>query len=254
MALPRPLHVLVLLVPVLIAGACSTSGTPSPTASPPAPATAVPTKAACSNPLYPANRGSRWTYSMSGISTGTFTHTITEVRSTGFTSQDAFDSGIKRTGEWKCEAGALTALSPAECLSALLQGERVPAGYQTTGSTGITLPAIVRPRDSWSQEITVEGTQRIGKKDVPGKGKLSCSCTAGDSETVLVPAGSFDAVRIGCRANGTIALSVAAPGVPTEWASAVTMWYARGIGMVKMESEIYDIGHSTTELTSYSVP
>jgi hypothetical protein len=235
--------------------ACALPGASTSIATPPrASATATPTKTACSNPLYPVINGAKWTYAMSGISSGTFTHSITDVRPDGFTDQDVFDSGMTRTGEWRCEAGALTALSPAESLSAMVHAEGMAAEYHTKSSTGITLPAIVTPGASWSQELTIEGTQSIAGQDVPGKGNLSYSCTAADSETVVVPAGAFDAVRVGCQINGTIKVTMAGFEVPTEFFSAATIWYARHVGMVKTENEISDIGHSTIELMSYMIP
>jgi len=208
----------------------------------------------CSNPLQPVIIGAAWIYSMSGISTGSFTRSITDVRSTGFTDQDAFDTGVTRTGEWKCEDGALTALAPAEGLSAMVQTEGLTAEYQTTSSSGVTLPAIVLPGDSWSQNFTIEGTQSLAGQDVPAKGEMSYACTAANSETVSVPAGAFDAMRVGCQINGTITVAVAGIEVPAEFTSAATIWYARDVGMVKTENEISGVGHSTIELTSYTIP
>ena len=86
----------------------------------------------CKNPLHPVIQGAEWTYSLSGISTGTFTRTITAVREDGFTDQDVYDSGITRTGEWKCEDGTLTALSPAEGLSSMIQSSGATVQFETT--------------------------------------------------------------------------------------------------------------------------
>ena len=83
---------------------------------------------------------------------------------------------------------------------------------------------------------------------------MSYSCKAADIETVSVPAGVFDAVRVGCQINATISVNMAGFEVPTEWASATTIWYARDIGMVKTENELSGVGHSSIELTSYTIP
>ena len=121
-------------------GACSArlqQSRRTPPATPtPAPApTPTPTRTACTNPLFPVVNGAKWTYSLSGISSGTFTHSIIAVRPDGFTDQDVFNSGVTRTGEWKCEDGALSALNPAESLSAMIQWEDFTADYKTTSAT-----------------------------------------------------------------------------------------------------------------------
>lgn len=253
MAFPRPFLILVVFTLTFSLVACA-SPNAAATPAPAVPPTATPTRSACANPLYPVVDGATWTYSMSGISTGTFTHSIVAVRPDGFTDQDVFGGGVTRTGEWKCDAGALSALSPAESLSAMIQTAGMSAEYKTTGASGVTLPAIVTPGTSWSQEFTIEGTQNLAGNDVEGKGNVSYSCKAGESEIVTVPAGAFEAVRMGCQINGTITVMMAGIGLPTELSSAATMWYARQVGMVKTENEISGIGHSTIELTSYSIP
>jgi hypothetical protein len=255
MALQRPLLVALVLTLALALAACSIPGAQAAATPTPAPsATPTPTVTACTNPYYPVVEGAQWTYSLSGMATGTFNHSIIAVRPDGFTDQDVFASGVTRTGEWKCEDGALSALSPAESLSAMIQTEGMTASYKTVSATGVTLPGIITPGTAWTQEFTVEGTQTISGQDLAGKGNFTYACTAGDTETVTVSAGVFDAVRVGCQINGTISVNMLGFDVPTELASVATMWYARGVGMVKTENEISGIGHTSIELTSYALP
>lgn len=254
-----PLHrrLVVSAVLVLVLSACNLQVGPSQAPATPSPepsASPTPEKTACTNPLYPVVNGAKWTYAVSGISTATFTHSIIAVRPDGFTDEDVFSTGTTRTGDWKCEAGALSALSPAESLSAMIQSEDITASYRTTSAVGVTLPAILTPGTSWTQEFTVEGTQTISGQTLPGKGKATYSCIGGDIETVTVPAGAFDAVRVGCQINGTISVTMLGFDVPTDLASVATIWYARGIGMIKTENEISGLGHSTILLTSYTIP
>ena len=255
MAVPQPFRVLSILLIMSSIAACTLPGgtADSPKAAATSTQPAPQTVGQCSNPLQPVIVGAAWTYAISGITTGTFTRSITDVRADGFTDQTTHQGGAATTTEWKCEAGALTALSPAEGLSALFQTEGMNFGLQTTSASGVTIPAIVRPNDSWSQSFTIEGTQPVAGQEAQGKGDFTYVCTAGDSETVIVPAGPFDAVRVGCQINGTITVTVAGLEVPTEIASAATIWYARDVGMVKTENEITSIGHSTIELTAYTI-
>ena len=66
---------------------------------------------------------------------------------------------------------------------------------------------------------------------------------------MIVTAGAFDAMRVGCQINATVYVSVLGIEVPTELASVTTIWYTRGVGMVKTENEVSGLGHSTIELT-----
>ena len=100
----------------------------------------------------------------------------------------------------------------------------------------------------------MEGSQTVSGQDVPATGKVSYSCKAADTETVIVPAGALEAVRVGCQINGTISVKMLGFDVPTELTSVATIWYARGIGMVKTENEISGIGHTSIELNSYTIP
>lgn len=251
---PLPAFVLSLLMTAL--AACNL---PSQGGDPEASSLATPTQPApqtvgqCKNPLHPVIKGAKWTYSLSGITSGSFTRTITAVREDGFTEQDDFDAGVTRSAEWKCEDGTLTALSPAEGLSSMIQSSGATVQFETTQSDGVTLPAIVTPGSSWTQNFTLEGTQTIAGTSADSTGEMSYSCKAADVETVSVPAGIFDAVRVGCQVNATITVDMAGFEVPTEWASATTIWYARDVGMVKTENELSGVGHSSIELTSYII-
>lgn len=253
MALHRPLLTLIILTLVAALAAC-TPPTPAATPTPAPSPTATPTVTACTNPLLPVVEGAKWVYTLSGTSSGTLTHSITAVRPDGFSDQDVFDTGLTRTGEWKCEDGALTVLSPAESLSAMFKGDGTTGSYKTTSTTGITLPAIVTPGTAWTQDVTFEGTQTISGQELPVKGTATYACTAGDTETVSLPAGALDAVRVGCQINVTASASILGIQVPTELASVATIWYARGIGMVKTENEVSGMGHTSIELTSYTLP
>jgi hypothetical protein len=257
MALPKPFLTLIAFALMNALAACNL---PSQAVAPEGASLATPsqpvpqTLGQCKNPLHPVIKGAEWTYSLSGITTGTFTRTITAVREDGFTDQDVYDSGVTRTGEWKCEDGTLTALSPAEGLSSMIQSGGVTAQFETTESDGMTLPAIVTPGSSWTQNFTLEGTQTVGGGSAESTGEMSYACKAADIETVSVPAGVFDSVRVGCQINATISVRMAGVEIPTEWASATTIWYARDIGMVKTENELSGVGHSSIELTSYTIP
>lgn len=226
-------------------GAASSSSEPAPQTS---------AGHACSNPLYPVIIGATWTYTLSGITTDTYTHSITAVTDTGFTDKDVFTSGVTRTGEWKCEDGTLIALSPESGPSGAVQTSQMTATFHTTEMNGVTLPAAVKTGDSWTQNFTLEGTQSIGGQQADAKLKTAYACTAGGTESVTVPAGTFDALRVDCKIDATITVTMNGVEVPTSLSSTAAIWYAPGVGQVKVENAISNVGNSTIELTAYTIP
>lgn len=238
---------------VLVMQACNLPGnaaTPGASEAAPAPSGGQ----ACSNPLYPVVTGASWTYAVTGLSNDTYTHSITEVRADGFTDQDTFGSGVTHTGEWKCDNGALIALSPLTGPSSAITANNMTATFKTSNMTGVTLPASVKPGDTWSQDFTIEGTQSINGQDVAAKGTVTFACTAGSNESVTVAAGTFDAMHVDCKINLAITVTMGGLPIPTSFSGDTSTWFAPGIGMVKMDGAIPNVGGSSLEMTSYNLP
>jgi hypothetical protein len=212
------------------------------------------TSGACANPLYPVAAGISWTYSMSGLSSDTYVRSIVDVRADGFTDQDVFGTGVTRTGEWQCSAGALIALNPTGGSNASVQTAGGTANFQTTSLEGMTLPAVVNVGDTWTQNLTTEGTQTINGVEAASRSAIAYSCAAGGNESVSVPAGTFDAMRVVCQLSMSITVNMGGLEVPTQIDSTDTIWYAPGVGMVRTESAIAGFGNNTIELTAYSFP
>jgi hypothetical protein len=265
--LPPVLFIVVLILATL---ACNIPGgsVPSAPSSPastessslpsPLPPTDIPPSSssggACDNSLYPVVVGASWSYSFTGALPGNFTRSITAVNVDGFTDQDVFDSGITRTGEWKCDHGALIALQPDAGSSGTVQAENVSASFETTSMSGITFPATANVGDTWSQNFTLEGTEKIKDLEIPAKNETAFSCTVGNTESVTVPAGTFDAIRMDCKTDIAITITMNGVAVPTNVSTTSKMWYAPGVGMVKSDNVLGADTNSTIELTAYTIP
>jgi hypothetical protein len=210
---------------------------------------------ACANPLYPVVSGASWTYSFTSAAPGNFTRSITAVNADGFTDQDVFDSGISRSGEWKCQAGALIALKPdSGAPNASAQSSSISATFKTTSMDGVTLPAAINSGDKWSQNFTQEGTQAIKGQNVATKSQVAFNCTAGGSESVTVAAGTFNAVRMDCQTVLVITITMSGVDIPSNISTNSTLWYAPGVGMVKSDNALSSGGNTTIELTAYNIP
>ena len=160
-----------------------------------------------------------------------------------------------RTGEWKCDHGALIALSPLTGPAGAITTNDMTATFQVSDMSGVTLPASVKPGDTWTQDFTVEGTAIRQRSD--------CCCQRARSpstappvlaEAVTVAAGSFNAQRVDCKINLTVAVDMGGLQIPTSFSGDTSMWYAPGVGLVKLDGTIGGMGSGTIELTGYSIP
>ncbi len=206
----------------------------------------------CMNPYMPVIAGASWNYNLQGSVPDTYTHTILSVDNDGFVEQDVFASGVTRQAEWKCESGNLTALNPPGGTSGTVTTEGVEANFQTTALEGVTVPAVINPGDTWTQSITLEGTETINGLEIPAKNQFTSNCTAIVIESVTVPAGIFDALRVDCIIDMNITITMGGSDIQTPINFTSSSWYALKVGLVK------NVGtgslDSTTELVSFTLP
>lgn len=209
---------------------------------------------ACDNPYQPVVAGATWDYKLSGPIPDTFTHTILSVESDGFTEQDEFGTGVTRQGKWRCENGNLIALNPTGGGSASVTTEGVSVDFETKDLSGVTVPASIQAGDTWSQSLTLEGTETINGTSFAASNQFTNDCTASGIESVTVEAGTFDAMRVECQTdmNITVALDPNNP-ISTPLSTTNISWYAENIGMVKTSTTGAGL-ESTIELVSYNIP
>lgn len=202
----------------------------------------------CYHAYYPISQGATWVYEMSGSVADSYTHTILAAGESEFVDQDTFESGTTRTGQWKCEDGNLITLTPGGSTSVAAGGQTF--SFTITSNSGTTLPATLEIGSTWSQEITYEGSQDAGGVTITSVNEATTTCTATGLESVSVPAGTFNAMRVECTGKISISISGADP-IVIETPS--TAWYVEDIGMVKTVSS--GGGFDTTiELKSYQIP
>jgi hypothetical protein len=80
-------------------------------------------------------------------------------------------------------------------------------------------------------------------------------CATAGAESVKVPAGTFDTVKIACHGVqvATVTLTVGGSTGPVTTVQDSILWYAQGVGMVQ-QVDSGDAGSETIQLTSYSIP
>ena len=192
---------------------------------------------------------------MTGAVTSQYTRSITDVRSDGFSEQTVFASGPTTTSEWQCDDGALVDLQPSAAASATFQSSSgMSMNFKTIETSGVTVPDNLGPGATWNQELTLEGTTTISGQDAKARNVMKMDCTGSNSESVTVPAGTFNAVRADCKIDSKITVTMSGVEVPTDVSTTSTMWYAPDVGLVKIAEVISGSDSVTIELTSYKIP
>lgn len=212
----------------------------------------------CANPLFPVKLGATWTYSGMGSSAGdySFTDTITDVREDGFTLASQFD-GLTRTQEWACKPEGLASLTFGGGAAGGIITNGVQMELTTSNVQGINLPKTVNAGDQWPYSLDFEGSMQLSDAPVGAQGTATFDFNAVGVESVTVPAGTFNAMKI--HVNMVLDMKITLSGftTPVTFTSPADMWFAPGVGWVKAVSSGDLMGTSfdeTIELQSYTIP
>lgn len=224
----------------------------------PEPSPSAESRGACDNPLFPVVKGATWTYSGTGGASGaySYTDTITDVRADGFTVTSQFDDNLTRTQEWACKPEGLVALQLPGAAAAITTTQ-FKATFETSNVQGVTIPASVDPGDKWNFSLTIKGTQEVSGVKAETSGDAAYDFTAVGMESVTVPAGTFDAMKVDGVLTLDLTATVSGLSIPVKITMNNTLWFAPGVGMVKTVSQGSVAGTSindTLELQSYNIP
>ena len=247
------------LVPIIIPG-----NTVVPGQGQQAPTVVVPTQAAnaavsggCANTYFPVPSGANWAYSSTGGALGAFTYTwtVAAVSDTGFTTDIQSSLGANSTVKWNCQDGNLAALDGGSG-SLSITTSKVTVTSDSITADGYNIPASFDTGNTWSEKVTTDSTVKSGTKTEQSQLVSQLDCTAAGTDTVTVPSGTFETVKVTC--NETIAVSALVQGtaIPAgnPVAETITDWYAKGVGLVKSVKTVTSTGSSETiVLTQYKV-
>ncbi len=204
----------------------------TPTAAPTA-TTAAPVAAGdCDNPFFPAVEGRVMTYrnTVPAFGESEFSHTFSDVTDSSFNVNIGVGDGENIIQKWTCSADGL--LSPE---MAQMPGMAEGMTFEYIEASGATLPAAdqMTAGHEWTTHYVVEVTMPdLGQGAMSMSETVDLVNTVAGEESVTVPAGTFDAVRVDTA--GTIAVSIAgAPASNVEM--SIVSWYAEGVGLVRQE-------------------
>ncbi len=204
----------------------------TPTAAPTATAAAPVAAGECDNPFFPAVEGRVMTYrnTVPAFGESEFSHTFSDVTDSSFNINIDVGDGESVVQKWTCSAEGL--LSPE---MAQMPGMAEGMTFEYVEANGATLPAAdqMTAGHEWTTHYVVEVTMPdLGQGAMSMSETVDLVNTVAGEESVTVPAGTFDAVRVDTA--GTIAVSIAgAPASNVEM--SMVSWYAEGVGLVRQE-------------------
>jgi hypothetical protein len=259
--------ILSLLLTLIFLAACSLPSTPTvvpqttqiaPPATEAATGMPVTGEGLCANAYYPVRQGATWNYKSTSSAAGeySFTDTITAAREDGFNLSTQF-SGVTRTQEWACQPEGLVALQFGGAPAAMLNAQNMQLTLQVSNVSGVTFPKEINAGDQWQHNLDLQGSMTVAGQEGTATGNSQTSFTAIGNESVTVPAGTFDAMKI--QVDTTLNLNVSSQGlsVPVAFTSSYNYWFVQGVGWVKNSGtgNAPEMSFSeTTELQTYSIP
>jgi hypothetical protein len=202
--------------------------------------------------------GATWTYQStdSPADDYRFTDTITSVRNDGFTLTTEYEK-FKHTQEWACLPEGLLALQLGGPVVAELQSQSIHLDLEVKNVSGITFPHDIEAGDTWQHNLEFEGDMDIAGEEGTASGTAQANFSALGMESVSVPAGDFDAMKI--QVDSLVDLNVTYEGltVPVAYTATYIYWFAPDVGWVKASGnanmEVQNFSENI-ELQSYDIP
>jgi hypothetical protein len=178
------------------------------------------------------------------------------VRDDGFTLSTQVGD-LARTQEWTCTAEGLAALQLGGAPAAMLNSQNIQLDLDINTATGVTFPRQINPGDRWQQTMDFTGNVTMMNEAAQATGTAQMNFAAIGNESVTVPAGSFEALKV--EVDVTLNIQAAYGGVtlPVAFSGEYTYWFAPNVGWVRSSGTGNVLGSSfsdTTELQSYSIP
>ena len=220
--------------------------------------TPAPRAGLCANAYYPVHEGSTWSYKSTGGPTGeySFTDTITAVRADGFTLSSQFGT-LTRTQEWACKPEGLVALQLGGPSAASLSSENMQLNLEVKNVSGVTFPSEINVGDQWQHNLDFEGKMTVANQEGSATGNALTSFNAPGNESVTVPAGTFEALKLQVDTTLDFNVSIQGVSVPVKFSGSYNYWFVKDVGWVKASGTGSISGASfseTIELQAYNIP
>ncbi len=229
---------------VLIGAGCRSETTASMDGSTRPTAEAPQNRSSCAHPYFPLREGYSATYTNRSTSgpPSTYTMTVSNVSGNRATIVIAFENGMRMEQGYACNNGMLQSTGYVDFAAAM--GGR-QASIETRAVEGELLPRDMRVGSRWNARFTISMDMRAlmpAGVSVPGalgvvNGNVSIAREALAQESVTVPAGTFQAMKIRSTTDfrlDPVEGSIQAPQTPPMTSYE---WWVEGKGLVKTEMD-----------------
>ena len=139
---------------------------------------------------------------------------------------------------------------------ATISATALNASLKSESADGFLIPAEITVGKTWSEKLSIQttgATTDANPTTVEQKNDTQIDCTGNGKESIQVPAGKFDAIKVTCKYTINTVTSInGETGKPVSVSIDAAIWYAAGVGLVK-EVKSGDI-EGVQELTSYKIP
>ena len=220
---------------------------------------AIPISNPCENSFFPVKTGAAWTYMGSSENSETFifTNSISEVRPDGFSLSTTFEN-LNRTQEWSCKPEGLVALNFGDGPAGGISTQGLDLEITTSNISGVSIPINLQPGNEWNYSLDIAASLMLpdGQKG-QGQGSMTTPMKAIGVESVSVPAGTFEALRVESVPSINLTTTYMGLPIPVSFTGNVTLWFAPGVGWIKSieRGEIFGTSiNSTIELQSFQIP
>ena len=123
--------------------------------------------------------------------------------------------------------------------------------------SGVTFPSSIQPGDTWQYTLEFTGKISVAAQDYDASGSAESKFQAVGNESVTVPAGTFDALKIHIDTTIDIDGSFNRISFPVKVTSPYDYWFVQGVGWVKARGAGNVSGESfseTIEIQPYNIP
>ncbi|GAB4498943.1 MAG: hypothetical protein OHK003_12970 [Anaerolineales bacterium] len=258
----RQMHRFLILASLVFITACNggnqSSTAPLPTIASTGESSQNPANEFCDNPLFPVKSNASWTYFSKGGPNGDFsyTDTITEIRQGGFVLTSQFPT-LALTQEWLCTPEGYVAQQLGGGTTASVSMQNMISDFKTIQISGLSLPRTIAPGMQWQYILTMQGLVAMPGEQTQSPGTFFLDMHEVGSESITIPAGTFEATKIQAAFNANIDVDFQGSLVRYTINGSSILWYAPGVGFIKSIENIDFSGTtftSTTELQSYKIP
>ena len=193
----------------------------------------------CDNPYYPVEDGASWVYDMGELPQVVHTMSVEEEGKFKIAMVDV-DSAAVLEGE--CTEDGIIIMDRG--MEGSFFTESGSSSTTSTSRTGVTLPNDLKVGSAWTQTIDIIADG--GEDGETLSANIVTNYNVVGVETVTVPAGTFEALKI--EQSGSMTM------MGQEILTQGTLWYAEGVGNVKAETGMAEGERFLIQLVSYDIP